>query len=235
MFVRCLKLHTKCWPGLRRKHVFGRTAKGELRILTFVKMWFPAALAIASDFWRVSAIGIAAFSISSDALGVFNACYRILWMALTLVGSISYATSIMLGQIMGRGDVPQSRLVVMVGMSLALGVALVLGGVVATMPRQLGNIFSKDTAMLDKFEEIRIPLAVVTTLMNFSVALERVPVTMGRTRVVLFFGLVGSWVGQVGGWCSFMRGWLIKYWHWHTQLVQKVLGGGRGREGCVMY
>ena len=179
---------------------------------------------------------------------VCNACYRILWMGLTLVGSISYATSILLGQTMGRGDVKQSRLLVGVGMSLALVVAMVLGGVVAVIPRQLGNIFrfrtdshythllhppptlthppqalthflthpfthslthsstpspthpptSNDVSLLDKFEEIRVPLAVVTTLMNFSVALERVPVAMGRTKVVLFFGLIGSWIGQVG-------------------------------------
>ena len=129
---------------------------------------------------------------------VCNACYRILWMGLTLVGSISYATSILLGQTMGRGDVKQSRLLVGVGMSLALVVALVLGGVVAVIPRQLGNIFSNDVRLLDKFEEIRVPLAVVTALMDFSVALECVPVAMGRTKVVLFFGLIGSWIGQVG-------------------------------------
>ena len=35
--------------------------------------------------------------------------------------------------------------------------------------------------------------------MNFSVALERVPMMMGRTRAVMVMSLVGSWVGQVPG------------------------------------
>jgi len=35
--------------------------------------------------------------------------------------------------------------------------------------------------------------------MNFSVALERIPVAMGRTKTVLIIGLIGSWLGQVPG------------------------------------
>ena len=37
--------------------------------------------------------------------------------------------------------------------------------------------------------------------------LERVPVAMGRTKVVLFFGLIGSWIGQVG-WVGGVGGWV---------------------------
>ena len=44
-----------------------------------------------------------------------------------------------------------------------------------------------------------LPLAVTTVLMNFSVALERIPSAMGKARVVLIMGLIGSWVGQVPG------------------------------------
>ena len=33
--------------------------------------------------------------------------------------------------------------------------------------------------------------------MNLSCCLERVPVTMGRTKLILYAGLIGSWVGQV--------------------------------------
>ncbi len=36
-------------------------------------------------------------------------------------------------------------------------------------------------------------------LMNFSVALERIPMAMGQTRTVLIIGLIGSWAGQVPG------------------------------------
>ena len=35
--------------------------------------------------------------------------------------------------------------------------------------------------------------------MNLSVALERIPVAVGKTKIVLYMGLIGSWVGQVPG------------------------------------
>lgn len=35
--------------------------------------------------------------------------------------------------------------------------------------------------------------------MNFSVALERIPIAMGHTRTVLIIGLIGSWAGQIPG------------------------------------
>ena len=83
-----------------------------------------------------------------------------------MVGSISYATSILLGQAMGRGSVQESRTVVTVGMSVALALALALGSVVAAIPRQLGHIFSSDPSVLDKFEEIRIPLGVSSVVVR---------------------------------------------------------------------
>ena len=33
--------------------------------------------------------------------------------------------------------------------------------------------------------------------MNFAVALERVPSSMGKAKEVLFMGVIGSWGGQV--------------------------------------
>lgn len=35
--------------------------------------------------------------------------------------------------------------------------------------------------------------------MNLAVFLERIPLAMGRTKLVLAVGMVGSWVGQVPG------------------------------------
>merc|ERR1719218_444957 len=107
--------------------------------------------------------------------------------------------NILLGQAFGRGSTKESKVVVVVGMLLSLTLAMILGAMVMVFPRQLANIFSNEATVLDEFEKIRFPLGVVTALMNFSVALERVPVAMGRTRMVLFFGLIGSWIGQVPG------------------------------------
>lgn len=44
--------------------------------------------------------------------------------------------------------------------------------------------------------EIALPFSLVCTFMPLSVALERVPLAMGRARLVLFVGIIGSWVLQ---------------------------------------
>ena len=58
------------------------------RFVAYIKMYAPAALAIASDFWRMTAVGAVAATLGEDDLGVFNASYRVMWMALTLTGSL---------------------------------------------------------------------------------------------------------------------------------------------------
>ena len=75
-------------------------------------MYAPAALAIASDFWRVSAIGaVIAATLDEDDLGVFNASYRIMWMSLTLTGSLGGAIATKLGLRLGRGPCGNQALI----------------------------------------------------------------------------------------------------------------------------
>jgi Na+-driven multidrug efflux pump len=47
------------------------------------------------------------------------------------------------------------------------------------------------------FENIRFPLAFWMAFMNLSVANEIILSSMGRGSLVLFLGLIGSWIGQV--------------------------------------
>jgi hypothetical protein len=68
------------------------------RVWNFLKMYFPAALCGASDWWRVTAIGAVAVSFhDKTALAVFNSSYRILWLSLIFMGSVSKSMSIKLG------------------------------------------------------------------------------------------------------------------------------------------
>ena len=61
-------------------------------------MYFPAALCGASDWWRVTAIGVVAVSFNDKtALAVFNSSYRIMWISMIFTGSISRSMGIKLG------------------------------------------------------------------------------------------------------------------------------------------
>ena len=167
------------------------------RCVAYAKLYVPAALSIASDFWRVAAIGAVAATLSKDDLGVFNASYRIMWICLTFIGSLGGAVSTKLGIRLGADDAAGARKGVYVGLGLALAILAALALVVVAIPRELGSIFTSDPKLLDVFEEIRVPLATTVFTMNAAVVFERVPMAMGRTRAVLILGFAGSWVGQV--------------------------------------
>ena len=167
------------------------------RCVAYAKLYAPAALSIASDFWRVAAIGAVAATLSKDDLGVFNASYRIMWICLTFIGSLGGAVSTKLGIRLGADDAAGAKKGVYVGLGLALAILVALALVVVAIPRELGSIFTSDPTLLDVFEKIRVPLATTVFTMNAAVVFERVPMAMGRTRAVLILGFAGSWAGQV--------------------------------------
>ena len=57
----------------------------------------------ASDFWRLSVIGIVAAGMGEKEVGVFNASYRILWMCLIFIVAVAGAISIKMSQALGSG------------------------------------------------------------------------------------------------------------------------------------
>ena len=185
------------WPGFKWKHVWSRAGNGKSRLWTYLKIWFPLALSLASDYWRVSVVGIVAAGLGSDELGVFNACDRVWFLMLTLGGSLASAMSILMGQALGAGQAGNAQFTARIGITVILLICLFFGVLILLIPRQLGAIFSSDKHVLDLFESTRWPMAAVSIGMTAAVAFEQVPAAMGRTRVVLGMGLIGSWVGQV--------------------------------------
>ena len=188
------RLQDACRPDGGWLHLDNVTRE---RCVAYAKLYVPAALSIASDFWRVAAIGAVAATLSKDDLGVFNASYRIMWICLTFIGSLGGAVSTKLGIRLGADDAAGAKKGVYVGLGLALAILAALALVVVAIPRELGSIFTSDPKLLDVFEKIRVPLATTVFTMNAAVVFERVPMAMGRTRAVLILGFAGSWVGQV--------------------------------------
>merc|ERR1712147_198821 len=188
------RLQDACRPDGGWLHLGNVTRE---RCVAYAKLYVPAALSIASDFWRVAAIGAVAATLSKDDLGVFNASYSIMWIFLTFIGSLGGAVSTKLGIRLGADDAAGAKRGVYVGLGLALAILVALALVVVAIPRELGSIFTSDPTLLDVFEKIRVPLATTVFTMNAAVVFERVPMAMGRTRAVLILGFAGSWVGQV--------------------------------------
>jgi len=200
------------------------------RLRTYAAMYAPAALAIASDFWRVSAVGaVIAATLDDDDLGVFNASYRIMWMSLTLTGSLGGAIATKLGLRLGRGDAEGAKTGVYLGLAAAFVLLVALALVVVAIPRQLGSIFTSDKDLLDTFEHVRVPLATTIFSMNAAVVLERVPFGMGRARAVLVAGAIGSWCGQVPAvWAC------VYYWKKDLSSVYVGVTAGYSLLACIL-
>ena len=72
--VRVKRLHEDCWGGWDTDEITGS------RIREFLKMYLPAAASGASDWWRVTVIGVFAARMGTLEVAIFNTGYRITWM-----------------------------------------------------------------------------------------------------------------------------------------------------------
>ena len=199
-------LHRSAWPeggwnGWSTYHVT------RARVCAYLRLYLPAALSIASDFWRMSLVGTLAATLSPLDLAVFTASYRIMWLSLSLAGSLSSAIGIQLSQHLGARRTATARRTVASGLFLAVVTLVGVGSLIVSQPRALASLFSSDASVLDAFESARRPLALTTVSMNLAVVLEGLLMTTGRTRTVLAVGLVGSWVGQVPAVYLLLRCW----------------------------
>ncbi|KAL7529914.1 hypothetical protein ACHAXR_003220 [Thalassiosira sp. AJA248-18] len=177
------------------------------RIRTYSALYFPAAFALSSDFWRMGVIGAIAATLGEREVGLFNASYRILWITLIFVGSLSGAAGIKIGLRLGNGDANAARQAAAVGIGLAVLFLLFLSTIVYFNTRMFGMLFTDDESYLDLFEECRLPFTFVLFFMNLSVGLETIPISMGQTGNVFYAGVVAGWLGQVPGVILLTRYW----------------------------
>mmetsp|Transcript_26699 Transcript_26699/g.57494 ORF Transcript_26699/g.57494 Transcript_26699/m.57494 type:complete len:408 (+) Transcript_26699:671-1894(+) len=201
VFVYFQKLHEPCWPGFKTSEITWN------RIYTFSELYFPAALSSSSDFWRVAVIGSVAASLGETDVAVFNTAYRIMWITLIFVVSIAGAASIKMSIRLGKMDPCGARQAGYVSIGMVILMLCVLGFFILLRNRWFGLIFTSDEEFLSLFQECSIPFTVSLFLMNLSVALERIPYTMGRTKEVFWMGFIASWGGQVPAVLL-----LTKYW-----------------------
>jgi Na+-driven multidrug efflux pump len=73
IYVVHQKLHLTCWGGCSWKEITND------RIRTYCELYIPAALSSASDFCRVTVIGVIAARVGTIDVAVFNTGYRIMW------------------------------------------------------------------------------------------------------------------------------------------------------------
>ena len=191
VFIYIQRLHEPCWGGWAWKEITRE------RIKTFCALYFPAALGAASDFWRVAVIGFVAAKLGETEVAVFNTSYRIMWIVLILVMALSSASGIKTSRRLGRMDDVGAKQAGWVGICMAALVLLIIGAFVFMKIRWFGRIFTENEHFLDLFEESRVPFTLTLVLMNMSVAIERIPYSMGRTKEVFWFGFIASWGAQV--------------------------------------
>jgi MATE family multidrug resistance protein len=197
VYIHIQRLHEQCWDGWKWKEITRE------RIWTFSGLYFPSALGTTSDFWRVAVIGAVAAKLGEEEVAVFNTSYRIMWIVLTMVNAMSMAAGINMSMRLGKLDAVGARQAGHVGAIMSLVFLLLVFGAVAWNIRAFGMIFTQDETFLNLFAETRWPFTITLVLMNLSVAIERIPYSMGRTTEVFWMGCIASWGGTLFGLASF--------------------------------
>ena len=189
IFCYMFKLHLPCWGGWDWNEITME------RIKTYNQLYVPAALSLASDFWRMAVIGALAAEIGVNQVAVFNASYRIIWMTLIFVTSVSSAAGINIGIRLGKFEPDGARQAAYVGIGLCFVSLLIISYLTSSRIRQIGSVFTNDAVLLDILDECKYAFVATLFFMNLAVAIERVPLSMGRTNTVFWCGFVASWFG----------------------------------------
>ena len=153
------------------------------------------------------------------SVAIFNTSYRIMWMVMILVNAVSSAAGIKMTIRLGKMNPLKAQQAGEVGIAMVVAVLVLIGGVLAWKIRLVGSIFTGDPEFLDLLEDSKWPFTLTLVLMNLSVALERIPYSMGRTKEVFWYGFIASWGGQVPAVAL-----SIKYWR--ADLVGVYTGMG---------
>ena len=101
-----------------------------------------------------------------------------------------------MSQRLGNMDPKGAKQAGEIGILLSLLVLVTIMGGVFFRIRWFGLIFTHDEEFLQLFESTRVPFCCTLFLMNMSVAIERIPYSMGRTKEVFWMGLIASWGGK---------------------------------------
>lgn len=112
-----------------------------------------------------------------------------------MVNSMSSAAGINISIRLGKLDAGGAKQAGHVGAGMSLLFLVLVFGVVASNIRAFGMIFTQDETFLDIFEATRWPFSITLFLMNLSIAIEKIPYSMGRTTEVFWMGCIASWCG----------------------------------------
>jgi Na+-driven multidrug efflux pump len=189
IYIHKQRLHEVAWGGWSWEEITW------LRIKTFSSLYFPSAFGIASDFWRVAAIGMMAAQLGKEEVAVFNTSYRLMWIVLVCVMALAGASGIIMSMRLGSLDHAGAKQAGLVGVGLSSMICTVIGLVVWANIEAFGRIFTDDEDFLRLFREARTPFAITLILMNISIAVEKIPYSMGRTQEVFWMGFIASWGG----------------------------------------
>jgi Na+-driven multidrug efflux pump len=119
-----------------------------------------------------------------------------MWIVMILALSMSGASGINMAQRLGKMDYLGAKQAGYVGVVMAGGVTFLISLAVLCNMRHFGQIFTNDEIFLTLFEETKWSFTTTLFLMNFSVVLERIPYSMGRTKEVFWMGFIASWGGM---------------------------------------
>merc|ERR1711924_335000 len=138
----------------------------------YLTLAVPGTLSLASDFWRMSLIGLLAGTLGTDQVAVFNSSYRFAWLNTVMIGSFSSGCVTQLSIAIGTGDGNLSRKIRDLGIWTVFTFLFITTSFTVMFVDQLGNIFTSDPEVLEKFADVRFEMGFMIFFMCFAMHFE---------------------------------------------------------------
>lgn len=143
VFVYIQELHAPAWGGWNFKEITWEQIK------VFCDLYVPTALSSASDFWRVALIGLVTAKLGEEEVAVFNTSYRIMWIALIVIGSLASSSAINMSLQLGKMNSKGAQQAGYVGLGMSAAILAIMGLLLLVCRRLVARRFTNDLVFLD--------------------------------------------------------------------------------------
>lgn len=204
-----LIIYIRYHPRLRPLRLFERFEWPRAEVLGgLLRLGLPIGFSFFVEVSMFAGVALLMGTISTAAVAGHQVAINVASITFMVPLGISLATTVRVGNALGRGDLVATRRAGWIGLLLMLATQLVSATVLLTLPRQIAAIYSRDAALVAIAAELLILAAIFQLSDGLQVVAAGALRGLKDTRGPMIVTVVAYWLFGLpfGYWLGFHRG-----------------------------